>query len=128
MKTYTYSYQNGLCRGREVRPGTRPDGANARNGVGAYCIRPPNGPVGPNGWTPERPVGPPDHSPGRNPGRRNPGRASADAGEFGRVPECTYHGRGVLHTPPQRAPGPEWMYRPARIRPHRVPGPPRVSP
>ena len=59
MKTYTYSYQNGLCRGREVRPGTRqtwqasltprriwpgtrPDGANARNGVGAYCIRPPN--------------------------------------------------------------------------------------
>ena len=69
MKTYTYSYQNGLCRGREVRPGTRqtwqasltprriwpgtrPDGANARNGVGAYCIRPPNIPQGMNDHTP----------------------------------------------------------------------------
>ena len=52
-----------------VRPDTRPIGANDRNGVGAYCIR-----------------------------------------------------------PTKRAPGPEWMYRPARIRPHRVPGPPRVSP
>ena len=52
---------------------------------------------------PERPVGPPNHSPGRNPGVQR-------------------------YTPPKRAPGPEWMYRPARIRPHRVPGPPRVSP
>ena len=52
---------------------------------------------------PERPVGPPNHSPGRNPGVQR-------------------------YTRPKRAPGPEWMYRPARIRPHRVPGPPRVSP
>ena len=47
-------------------------------------------------------------------------------------PNGTYPGRrnpgAQRHTPPKRAPGPEWMYRPARIRPHRVPGPPRVSP
>ena len=50
--------------------------------------------------TGERPVGPPDHSPGRNPGAKR-------------------------HTPPtNRAARPEWMYRPARIRPHRVPAPP----
>ena len=54
--------------------------------------------------TGERPVGPPDHSPGRNPGAQR-------------------------HTPPtNRAARPEWMYRPARIRPHRVPAPPRGSP
>ena|GEM_PF-6169650 len=51
--------------------------------------------------TGERPVGPPDHSPGRNPGAQR-------------------------HTPPtNRAARPEWMYRPARIRPHRVPAPPQ---
>ena len=75
--------------------------------------------------------------------------ASAEAGKLGRVPgklrrrlrtpaklagypkgpECTYHGRGVLHTPHQ--PGCKARMgrtQPARIRPHRVPGPPRVSP
>ena len=62
---------------------------------------------------PGRAVGPVDHSPGRNPGRRNPGRRNPGA---------------QRHTPPNRAARPEWMYRPARIRPHRVPGPPRVSP
>ena len=54
--------------------------------------------------TGERPVGPPDHSPGRNPGAKR-------------------------HTPPtNRAARPEWMYRPARIRPHRVPAPPGFRP
>ena len=73
MKTYTYSYQNGLCRGREagripapssVRVGAYrirpPDGPergrihvpNARTTVGAYCIRPPNIPQGMNDHTP----------------------------------------------------------------------------
>ena len=53
-------------------PNTRRD-PNARTTVtvGAYCIRPPNGPQGPNGTYPERPVGPPDHSPGRTGIRTN---------------------------------------------------------
>ena len=48
---------------------------------------------------------------------KKPGRlrtASAEAGKlagYPKGPECTYHGhgRGVLHTPPKRARGPEWM-------------------
>ena len=46
MKTYTYSYQNGLCRGREA--GRVPEGTRMH--------------------VPGRAVGPVDHSPGRNPG------------------------------------------------------------
>ena len=44
---------------------------------------------------PGRAVGPVDHSPGRNPGRRNPG--------------------AQRHTPPKRAPGPEWMNARGRV-------------
>ena len=73
---------------------------------------------------PGRPVGPPDHSPGRNPGRRNPGRLRTPANLAGypKGPECTYHGRGVLHTPPKRAARPEWD------GPGRPVGPPDHSP
>ncbi len=68
MKTYTYSYQNVKSPGRLRTPANLAGYPNARTTVGAYCIRPPNGPPGPNGTYSERPVGPPDHSPGRNPG------------------------------------------------------------
>ena len=47
MKTYTYSYQNGLCRGREA--GRIPAPSSVR--VGAYRIRPPNIPQGMNDHT-----------------------------------------------------------------------------
>ena len=82
---------------RRSWPDTRRD-PNARTTVGAYCIRPPNRAARPEWDVPGRAVGPVDHSPGRNPGRRNPG--------------------AQRHTPTKRASGPEWD----------VPGPPRVSP
>ena len=41
----------GVCGRRRIWPGTRRD-PNARTTVGAYCIRPPNGPQGPNGTYP----------------------------------------------------------------------------
>ena len=47
MKTYTYSYQNGLRRGREA--GRIPAPSSVR--VGAYRIRPPNIPQGMNDHT-----------------------------------------------------------------------------
>ena len=50
---------------------------------------PPKRAARPEWDVPGRAVGPVDHSPGRNPGRRNPG--------------------AKRHTPPKRAPGPEWM-------------------
>ena len=36
-------------------------------------------------------------------------RTPANLAGYPKGPECTYHGRGVLHTPPKRARGPEWM-------------------
>ena len=75
---------------------------------------PPKRAARPEWDVPGRAVGPVDHSPGRNPGRRNPG--------------------AKRHTPPKRAPGPEWMdagyvYSPrAGGAEGDVPGPPRVSP
>ena len=62
MKTYTYSYQNGLCLGASADGlclgastdagefGRVPAPSSVR--VGAYRIRPPNGPTGPNGTYP----------------------------------------------------------------------------
>ena len=56
MKTYTYSYQNvrkpGRLRTVSAEAGKLAEYPNARTTVGAYCIRPPNGPVGPNGTYP----------------------------------------------------------------------------
>ena len=87
MKTYTYSYQNVRKPGR-LR--TAPAGAGKLAGY-------------PNARTPGRPVGPPDHSPGRNPGRRNPGRNG-------------------IRPPPNGPPGPNgWT-------PERPVGPPDHSP
>ena len=78
---------DGLCRGRDA--GRVPEGTRMHVPGAQRHTPPTNGPLGANARTPGRPVGPPDHSPGRNPGRRNPGTQR--------------------HTPPKRASGPEWM-------------------
>ena len=82
MKTYTYSYQNVKKPGR-LR--TAPAGAGKLAGYpkGPECTyhgrgvlhTPPKRARGPEWDVPGRAVGPVDHSPGRNPGRRNPGAA-----------------------------------------------------
>ena len=93
MKTYTYSYQNGLCRGREA--GRVPAPSSVR--VGAYRIRPPDGPergrmTVTNARTRCRGV---LHTPSRRtrkgPNDRNDARTDART-------RC----RGVLHTPSKR--------------------------
>ena len=90
MKTYT-RHQNEKWTSPPrgfAPPGFRPGlwytGPTARPGTG------------------ERPVGAPDHSPGRTPGR---------------------HGYSAPHQPGRKAR--MGRTRPARIRPHRVPGPPQ---
>ena len=76
-------------------------------GVGAYRIRPPNIPQGMN-----------DHTRGHV-------FAPCRGARWG---VCNTPLHGYPHQQTNRAARPEWMYRPTRIRPHRVPGPPRVSP
>ena len=103
MKTYTYSYQNGLCRGREA--GEVP------------------------GQIRRRPQTPPRPRKGSNKlfqGFRGLGKAQtscfkvsdasgrlrtpAKLAGYPKGPECMYPCRGVLHTPPKRAARPECTY------------------
>ena len=79
MKTYTYSYQNGLCRGREA--GRVPEGTRMH--------------------VPGRAVGPVDHSPGRNPGGgETPGVWTIGAKPWaGRVRPIRAPGTGRIHVP-----------------------------
>ena len=131
MKTYTYSYQNGpcleastdgLCRGREagrvpapssVRVGAYrirpPDGPERGRihvpGVGAYRIRPPKRAHRPEWDVPGRAVGPVDHSPGRNPGRQTPGRRIIAQGETLGGTDTAPPPTGRMHVP-GRAVGP----------------------
>ena len=83
MKTYTYSYQNVKKPGR-LRTASAEAGKLAGYPKGPECTY---------------------H------GRGGRLRTPANLAGYPKGPECTYHGhgRGVLHTPPKRARGPEWM-------------------
>ena len=83
MKTYTYSYQNVKKPGR-LRTASAEAGKLAGYPKGPACTY---------------------H------GRGGRLRTPANRAGYPKGPECTYHGhgRGVLHTPPKRARGPEWM-------------------
>ena len=85
-------FGRGVCGRRRILPGTRPSTYPGRG----VLHTPPNRAARPEWDVPGRAVGPVDHSPGRNPGRRNLGRRNPGA---------------KRHTPPQTGPpGPNGTY------------------
>ena len=99
MKTYTYSYQNGLCRGASTDAGEfgRVPGKLGRRPEASESVKQ----VVSRFPTPRKAQNTPlkvSEASGRL--RTAPAGAWKLAG-YPKGPECTYHGRGVLHTPPQ---------------------------